>query len=77
MSMSTLSKQVEQEVLESFSDRSPQGVIDIAETVDRHPITVDQTCARLHDQGYIYHLGQGLYRITDRGTQQVQNEHES
>ena len=75
--MSELSDQVEREVLELLVDRSPLQVIDIAKTVNRHPITVDQTCARLHDCGYIIPLGQGIYKITDRGTQQVRNERDS
>jgi Mn-dependent DtxR family transcriptional regulator len=41
--------------------------MDIASTTDRHPITVDQTCARLHEHGQIRPVGRGFYEVTEDG----------
>lgn len=66
--MSQLDRETDQEILEA---KSPLHVMDIARTADCHPITVDRTCARLHERGYIYSVGRGLYDVTDDGTQQI------
>lgn len=59
--------QIEAEVLDLLSDQSPRHVMDIADSVQIHPITIDRTCSRLHDEGCINPLGQGLYEITEEG----------
>ena len=69
--MSELRSNTDTDVLETLVDLSPLRVLEIAKTVDRHPITVDQTCARLQEQGHIYSVGRGLYEITEYGKQQV------
>ena len=69
--MSEFNSNMDTEILETLVDQSPLRVLEIAKTVDRHPITVDQTCARLQEQGHIYPLGRGLYEITEHGKQQV------
>ncbi len=45
--------------------------MDIASAADRHPITVDQTCARLHEDGQIQPVGRGVYDVTEDGKQRV------
>lgn len=52
--MSELSRETDREILEILVANSPLQVLDIAKTADRHPVTVDQTCARLHEQGQIH-----------------------
>ena len=71
--MSEFNSNTDTEVLETLVDQSPLRVLEIAKTIDRHPVTVDTTCARLHEEGYIYPLGRGLYEITEYGKQQVGN----
>jgi predicted transcriptional regulator len=45
--------------------------MEVANAIDGHPITVDQTCAQLHDDDCIRPLGRGLYEITERGEQRL------
>ena len=71
--MSEFDSNMDAEVLETLVNQSPLRVLKIAKTVDRHPITVDQTCARLQEQGHIYPVGRGLYAITEYGKQQVRD----
>lgn len=69
--MSELGRELDREVLAILGAESPLHVMDIARTADRHPITVDQTCARLHEQGHIHPVGRGLYEITDDGKRRI------
>jgi Mn-dependent DtxR family transcriptional regulator len=62
--------QTEREILETLAEQAPLYVIEIAQEVDSHPITVDRACARLHDGGYIHSVSRGYYRLTDTGRQQ-------
>lgn len=66
----TPDREIQREILDVLVERSALSVLDIATTVDRHPITVDLTCARLDEQGYIYPHGRGRYAITELGTRQ-------
>jgi predicted transcriptional regulator len=69
--MSDFSLQTEINVLETLADQSACHVMEVANAIDGHPITVDQTCAQLHDDGCIRPLGRGLYEITERGEQRL------
>jgi len=64
---SELGRDTDQEILAILVADSPRHVMDIAQTANRHPITVDQTCARLYEQGQICPVGRGLYEITEDG----------
>ncbi|MFC7074599.1 transcriptional regulator [Halovenus rubra] len=75
--MSEIGRELDQEVLAILGAESPLHVMDIARTADRHPITVDQTCARLHEHGQIHPVGRGLYKITDDGKRQTGDDSES
>lgn len=75
--MSAYLDRTEAVVLEVLVDRSPLHVIEIASSVDYHPVTVDQTCAHLHDEGYIYPLGRGLFEVTEDGKRRVAARRES
>ncbi len=75
--MSEFSLQTDIDILETLADRSPCHVMEVAKAVDRHPITVDQTCARLYNDECIRPLGRGLYEITEEGEQRLETEHQS
>lgn len=70
--MNDFTIQAEVDVLETLANRSPCHVMDIANSVGSHPITIDQTCARLHEEGCIYPLGRGLYEITEEGEHRLE-----
>jgi predicted transcriptional regulator len=75
--MSELGCDLDREVLAILGAETPLHVMDIARTADRHPITVDQTCARLHEHGHIHPVGRGLYEITDDGNRRIRDGSES
>jgi predicted transcriptional regulator len=75
--MSEFSIQTEIEVLELLVEESPCHMMDITNTVDGHPITIDQKCAHLHSEGCIVPRGRGLYAITDAGEQRLEIQHDS
>ncbi|WP_423751838.1 transcriptional regulator [Salinirarus marinus] len=75
--MGELGRDTDREILAILVAESPIHVMDIASTADRHPITVDQTCARLHELGQIHPVGRGLYEITDDGKQRIGDASES
>lgn len=69
--MGELTRETEREILEILIAESPLGVMEIAKTAEHHPITVDQTCARLHEKGYIHSRGRGRYEVTENGVRQI------
>jgi len=75
--LSELGHETDREILAILVAESPLHVMDIARTADRHPITVDQTCARLHEHGQIHPVGRGLYEITDDGNRRIRGDSES
>jgi len=75
--MSGFTIQTEIVVLETVADQSALHVMEISSVVDRHPITVDQTCVCLHNQGCIRPLGRRVFEITEKGKQRLETEHTS
>jgi DNA-binding IclR family transcriptional regulator len=75
--MNKFTLQTEIDVLESLADRSPRHVMEIANAVDRHPITVDQICTRLHNEECIRPAGRGLYELTDVGENRLETQFRS
>lgn len=71
--MSELDRETDREILDILVTNAPLRVMDIAKIADRHPVTVDQTCARLNEQGHISPLGRGLYDVTDNGIRHLEN----
>ena len=64
--------EAETNVLKTLAKRSPCHVTDIANSVENHPITIERTCTRLHEEGCIYPLGRGLYEITEDGERRLE-----
>lgn len=65
------SSTMERDILNALADDGPLHVLELAERVTGHPITVDQTCAQLHNDGHIYPVGGGRYRLTETGRDQL------
>lgn len=65
-------EQLETAVLAEIAERRPVHVMTIAECLDEHPITIDLTCARLHDRGYIRPAHRGCFKPTQKGCQRLQ-----
>lgn len=62
---------LETRILEVLDESSPQHVMDLTVKVEEHPITVDQTCTRLHDGGLLTLFSHGMYEITDHGQRRL------
>lgn len=69
-----LDRKTDREILACFVAASPRDVMNIATTAECHPITVDQTCARLHGHGLIRPVGRGRYDLTDAGRRLLEAE---
>ncbi|SEH55939.1 hypothetical protein SAMN05192561_10718 [Halopenitus malekzadehii] len=75
--LSELGHETDREILMILVAESPLHIMDIARTADRHPITIDQTCARLYEHGQIHPVGRGLYEITDDGKRRIGDDSET
>jgi DNA-binding IclR family transcriptional regulator len=59
---------IERAVLEVLEKNGRCSVTAIAETLDRHPITVDRQCYDLQVDGYVVIASSGgTYKLTDDG----------
>jgi predicted transcriptional regulator len=63
--------QQEREILVTFAEHGPLHVMEVAQKVDNHPLSVDRACARLYDGGHISPFSHGYYRLTDHGQQRL------
>lgn len=66
--------QIDCKILKTLNDHGTLRVVEIANEIDVHPITVDRACARLHDKEQIDPCGRGHYQITDHGRCLVDNQ---
>lgn len=62
---------LEAAVLAALADRAPQSGIDLASSLEEHPVAVDQACTRLHDEGYVRSVSCGTYAITVEGRRRL------
>lgn len=58
-------------ILELLARSGPLYLVDLTERVDHHPVAVDQACSRLHEAGYISPSSYGMYDVTPRGEQRL------
>lgn len=62
-------------ILSVLNTDGPLHVTEIATRIDAHPITVDQICTRLYNDGYISPTGGGRYRLTDTGNKHLSDNY--
>jgi DNA-binding IclR family transcriptional regulator len=63
---------LERAILETLDEEGRCSVPGIAETLDRHPVTVDRQCYDLQVDGYIAVASSGgTYRLTDEGHERI------
>ena len=65
---------MERNILQVLDTDGPLHVMEIASRIDGHPITVDQACARLHNDVYISPIGGSRYRLTEDGSEQLEDK---
>lgn len=57
----------DQAVLETLHTYGELAVIDLADTLDSHPVAVDLCCYDLEDAGYVRQATSGVYTLTADG----------
>lgn len=62
---------LEQEILDALADGTPSYVVDLAATIDEHPVAVEHACDRLHEDGSVRSIGCQRYAITASGRHQI------
>jgi len=63
-------QQLEREILMALADEGPLSAVDLAGMIDKHPLTVEQACDRLCDQGDIRSVGSRRYELAASGQHQ-------
>ena len=64
-------RQLEQEILAALVDEGPLSAVDLAAMLDEHPLTVEQACDRLCEQGDIRSVGSRRYELVASGRHQL------
>lgn len=67
-------ERVEMAVLEAIAGEPSAHVMDLASAVEEHPVTIQQACERLNDNGYIQPVTNGCYTLTERGQRQLESD---
>ncbi|SEV88338.1 hypothetical protein [Natrinema salifodinae] len=62
---------LERAVLDALADEAPLYVVDLAATIDEHPVTVEHVCDRLHERGAIRSIGCRRYDLTASGRRRL------
>lgn len=57
------------EILTVLDDHGQLSVVEIADVMGAHPVTVDRHCYHLHQNGYIRVFSGGIYSLSDDGEQ--------
>ncbi|WP_144240146.1 helix-turn-helix domain-containing protein [Haladaptatus cibarius] len=65
---------VKADILSVLCLGDPLSIIELADRLDEHPITVDEACSQLHKSGYIITIGGGRYSLTDNGYELLAND---
>lgn len=68
---------MEQRILERLQQRGPLHVMELANALDDHPVAVDRSCYRLHQDGYIETHTAGVYELTDAGARHLDGGHDA
>ncbi|UTF53296.1 transcriptional regulator [Natronosalvus rutilus] len=63
---------LERPILRALEEGSSMHVIDLAERLEAHPVTVDLACDRLYEEGCLAPSRQGTYAVTDRGRRRLE-----
>lgn len=58
---------MEREILSVLEDHDQLSVVEIADIMGAHPVTVDRHCYKLHQAGYVHASSGGIYTLTDDG----------
>jgi DNA-binding IclR family transcriptional regulator len=67
-----MDRTLELAILEVLAENDRRSVVSIAETLDRHPVTVDRQCYDLQVDGYIRIASSGgTYTLTDAGRERI------
>ena len=54
-------------ILRTLDGRNSLHVVELADVLEDHPITIDLACDRLQREGRIHQVGPGYYRLAEDG----------
>lgn len=63
---------MDREILTVLDTYERLSLVEIADVIDAHPLTVDRHCYQLLQKGYIKMLGSGIYVLTEKGKEDVE-----
>ncbi len=67
-----MDRDLQRTVLETLAEHGQLSVSALAETLDRHPVTIDRQCYDLQTDGYIVIASSGgTYKLTTKGRSRV------
>lgn len=61
-------------VLRTIAEVRPVHVMELAASLEEHPVTVEQTCVRLTNNGYIRRATYGQYTLTENGQSRLEQQ---
>jgi Mn-dependent DtxR family transcriptional regulator len=70
--MNKHTSQIETEIVELLAGESGTHAVEIAATINRHPVHVEQVCIQLCEQGVLNSNRRGFYELTDGSSQQFE-----
>lgn len=62
-----MDRDLKRTLLRALDEREDTSVSSLAEAIEAHPITTDQRCYELQQEGYIRQTSAGVYVLTDSG----------
>lgn len=57
----TTARAIEEQIRETLSEHGELHVLELADRLEEHPITVEKACARLHRNEVITPAGRGVF----------------
>lgn len=58
---------MQKDILSVLDDHEQLSVVEIADMMGAHPVTVDRHCYQLHQDGYIRVFNSGIYQLSEAG----------
>ncbi|WP_312909181.1 transcriptional regulator [Natronosalvus caseinilyticus] len=63
---------LERPILRALEEGPSMHVIDLADRLEAHPVTVDLACSHLYEEGCLAPSTQGVYAVTERGRRRLE-----
>lgn len=68
-------RHMHKDILTVLENHEQLAVVEIADMMGAHPVTVDRHCYQLHQDGYIRVFNSGIYQLSDAGEAYLTQDH--